>query len=476
MNRESLKSFVQNGKIIFDRNDENVLSKRDVFNLAHAFGLWLKEKLARNETNISVAVGTDVSEISEEIKDVFLKSFTNDGFLVFDAQRTFLPALFRMTIHQNVTGCVFVSVSDKDSTKISFEFLTRLGCICDDELYEIIDMLTYSNKKIDLIVPDFRLDSNLKHFAELTRQRICQRINSTDFSRPLRSLKFVIDTNEGIGSFVVDKILLPLGAEVVEVKGSDAVVKHCRNVCANAGIIFDYNLKNITIVSKEYGLLTREAFTSLIVQLLETGENEEITVLTNYKVSSKTIDSCSTKSKCNFEIDLNENSDLIKRQKYLNENGVNCPLSVMDRGYCCFAENYFLPDPVFTLFKLIMKIVSLKEDGKKLDYLLAPFYQSSGEWKMKNNSFDKKGYASTVLTALEGHFLKDSRWETTADDRSVHCKADEFDFEILNDNDEFLTLKINAGSYKTVFKLLKEIKDFIQLFSSLNIDEIEGVF
>ncbi|MBQ7581155.1 MAG: hypothetical protein IJU39_07615 [Clostridia bacterium] len=475
MNRENLKAFIQDGKIVFDSASQNGLSKRDVFNVAHAFGLWLKDKMARDETNISISVGTDKSEICGKIKDVFLKSFSNDRFLVYDAQVTYLPALFLMTIRQNVTGCVFISLGDKDSTVVSIEFMTRLGKMGDKEVCEFIDNLTYSNKKIDLIVPEFSLDSNLKHFAEMTRQRICQRINATDFSRPLRGLKFVIDANDGLGSFVIDKILLPLGAEVVEVKGTDLVAKHCRNVSANAGIIFDYNLQTLSYVSRDYGLLSKEAFTFLVSQLVDTGEDEDITFLTNYKVSSRTVSYASKNKKCTFEVNSAEN-DLIERQRFLNENGVSCPAAIYSDGRCCFSENYYLSDPVYTLFRLIMKIISLKEDGKRIDDLVSPFFQNSGEWLIKNDSFDKAGYARTVLTAFEGRCLREDRLKTEAGDGCVRCKGMDFDFEIVVENEEDLSVRINASATKTVNILLKEIYAFLKNFTSLNVDEIESVF
>ena len=475
MNKENLKNYVKDGKIIFDLNEENGLNKRDVFNLAHAFGLWLKEKMSRDETNISVAVGTDISDVCTEVRDVFLRSFTNAGFLVFDAQQTYLPAMFMMTIFQNVTGCVFIYSQSRDSGVICLEFLTRLGILSDDDLFEVIDMLTYSNKKIDIIVPDFRLDSNLKHFAETARQRICQRVNSTDYSRPLRSIKFVIDTNEGIGSYVVDKILLPLGAEVVEVKGTQLVAKHCRNVSANAGVIFDYSLQKMSIVSRKFGLLTKEATTYLLSQLIDVGENEEITVLTNCKVSSRCVSLANEKAKYKF-VTHDKNADLIALQKNLNDNGVECPISIFEGGRCCFRDNYFLADPVYTLFKLIMKIISLKEEGKTLDDIVRPFYQSNQEWKIKIESFDKPGYAKTVMTAFEGHCLKDSRFDTFADETAIRCRADDLSFEVKNDDDAYISVKINCEDYRKTYKILYEIYAFLISFLSLNLDEIESVF
>lgn len=476
MNKESLKAFVNDGRITFDFECEDGLSKRDIFNLSHAFGLWLKGKTARDESSISVAVGTDGSDVSETVKDVFLKSFTNDRFFVFDAQKTYFPALFRMTIMQNVTGCVFVSANEKDSKTVHLEFLTRLGKLTNDDLSEVIDMLTYSNKKIDLIVPDFKLDSNLRHFAEIARQRICQRVNSTDFSRPLRGLKFVVDTNDGIGSYVIDKILLPLGAEVVQVKGKELVAKHCKNVSANAGIVFDYNLQNITLVSRDFGILTKEAFTFVVSRLIEAGDNEDVTVLTNYKVSSKVKNLSNERFNCKFEVNTDEGFDLVQRQVYLNENGVNCPAAVYYDGRVYFSDNYYMNDPVYTLFKLVMKIISLKEEGKRLDDLIRPFYQKSGEWVIRNDSYDKAGYAQTVLTATEGHCLQDSRWDTRKENDRIICRSDEYSFEIENKNDEYFVLRINCDDPRLSYKLLKAIYNYLTKFLSLNFDEIESVF
>lgn len=475
MNRESFKNCVKNGKITLDPNDDNGFRERDFFNLAHAFGRWLKEKMSRDNESISVAVGTDNDDMSVKIKDVFLKSFTVDKFFIYDAQKTYIPALFKMTVHQNVIGCVYISRPGIKTPEICIEFITRLGVLTDKDIFDLIDCLTYSTRKTELIVPDFSLDSNLKHYAERARQNYCRNINSTDYQRPLRGFKFVVDTNNGMGSYVVDKILLPLGAEVVEVSGVEIVARQCRNVCANAGFVFDYNMQSLHVVSRKYGMLGKEALTYLLSQTVPAQEKEDVTILTDYFVTSKTKELSSQKFNCIFK-KISDDEDLITSQKNLIENGTNCPLAVYGGGKCSFSDNLFIPDAAFTLYMIILKIASLREDGITIDDFLEPFYTKSGKWKIKVTSHDKEGYAKTVMTAFEGHCLKDDRLDTTVTENSVICRFENFEFEVKIENFDYFAILIKCENAVRVNKILFWIYSFFKNFNSLNIDEIKNVF
>ena len=472
VNKENFKQLIVNDSIISESENSVVMSENDVFKLVSAFNEWLKNNVVREETNISVSVGTDASGISDETKVTVFKSLSYNKTEIFDCGKTFVPALFKSIANLNTTGAIYISSVSADSEKYKIEFITILGHLTRENLVEVVDLIDETEVDVSNIETECKSDSNLKFYAEMLRQRFCSHVNSTDYSRPLRGLKFVVYTGGGVSDFFIDKVILPLGAEVVEVKNSDLIYKECKNVSANIGIKFNYDANGFQLISNEFGELTKESLTALMSSLFD----EETTILTNFKITSKLKQYASEQYNVSFEYDEDEAYSLAKKQTLLIENGVNCSLAISEDGYCSFSDNNFLIDAVYAAYKLILKIISLRSEKKTIEDILFDFYNIENQWKIYVNSFDKEGYIRTILTAYEGFSLKNSVFKTIADETSVRNIAENYSVELRNENNEFLIVSIKTENKEIVYNLLETTYDFLEKFKSINLDEIKYVF
>lgn len=474
VNKETFKQLISNDSIVSENNSV-VMSESDVLRLVTAFNEWIKNNVVRETSEISVSVGTDASGICEEIKTTVFKALSSNKTEIYDCGKTYIPALYKSITNLNTTGAIYISAVSSQSDKFKIEFMTILGHLTNENLKEVIELIDESEINISDKDIECKMDNNLKLYAEILRQKFCSHVNATDYSRPLRGLKFVIYTDGGIGDFFIDKVLLPLGAEVVEVKNPDLIYRECKNVSANIGINFNYNADKIQIISKEFDELTKESFTALMSSLFDE-DNEETTILTNFKTTTKLNNFASEKYNVSFEYDDESFYSLTRNQILLNENGTNCSLAISEDGYCSFKENNFLIDAVYVAYKLILKVISLRAEDKIIEDLLSTFYNEENEWKIYVNSFDKEGYIRTILTAYEGFSLKNNAYETVADENSVRNIAENYSVELINKDNQFLLVSIKTDDKKLMYNLLKKMFEFLEKFKSINLDEIRYIY
>lgn len=475
MKKEKLKRLISSEGLIFFPIGEESVTVEELYSLTSAFCNKLKEKFSYDSSRISVAVGFDGRDFTENVITAIKKSAYDTGAFVYDCEKTFLSALFMTTVSMNVSGCIFVCLCEKKEKKIKIELMTRYGRLTVDEMVEIVDEMCISCNHAEETQYEYRKEDSLKFYSEFLRQEICKNANATDYSRPLRGVKFVLDTNGGIGNFIIDKVLLPLGAEVVEVRGEEMILKECRNVSANVGIIFDYDMEKIRIVSREFGVLPTEAFTSLVSQI-SCEENKECTIMTNYPVTGRMKKTVAKNNICDFICKDLTRYELVQEQKQLTEDGVNCVLSIGKGGFCSFKANNCVTDAAYVVALLSIKIISLRQIGKRIDDLIMPYYNVINEFKITINSFDKEGYANTVMTAFEGYCLKRDDWYTTVGEKTITNKTENYFFVITNDSNNYLKITLRCKEQSLTYNVLLEIYNYFKQFSSLIIDEIGMIF
>ena len=169
MNKENFKQLIVNDSIISESENSVVMSENDVFKLVSAFNEWLKNNVVREETNISVSVGTDASGISDETKVTVFKSLSYNKTEIFDCGKTFVPALFKSIANLNTTGAIYISSVSADSEKYKIEFkytMDKSVKKITHPNFNFFDNLNQSQKNIllGLFINELFFDSNFSEF------------------------------------------------------------------------------------------------------------------------------------------------------------------------------------------------------------------------------------------------------------------------------------------------------------------------
>ena len=195
------------------QNDPLYLSDETVERITCGFVEWLR-KNRTEDTPVSVAVGRDTRISSSRIKDSVISALVKMGVTVYDCDYSSTPAMFMTTVNLDCTGSIEVTASHHPYDKNGLKFFTRLGGLSGDDIKEILlfaqeNQFIYAEKFGTVTEYD-----HMKIYAESLRKMICDGVNATDYSRPLRGFKIVVDAGNGIGGFYATKVLAPLGADV----------------------------------------------------------------------------------------------------------------------------------------------------------------------------------------------------------------------------------------------------------------------
>ena len=74
---------------------------------------------------------------------------------------------------------------------------------------------------------------------------------------------------------------------------------------------------------------------------------------------------------------------MINKALELNARGVDCPLAIETSGHAAMRDNYFLDDGAYLVTQIIIKMASLRKEGKDLHDLLAPLKEPAEELEIR---------------------------------------------------------------------------------------------
>ncbi len=416
------------------RDDSVYLSDEIVERITCGFVEWIK-KNRRDEAEVTVAVGHDTRISSPRIKERVSEALVKMGVNVIDCGYSSTPAMFMTTVNLDCTGAIEVTASHHPYDKNGLKFFTRLGGLDGKDIEQILyyaqeNQFIYAEKFGKVTVFD-----HMKIYAENLRKMICDGINATDYSRPLRGFKIVVDAGNGIGGFYANKVLAPLGADV---RGSqfldfdgmfpnhipnpedakamksikDAVVKNE----ADLGVIFDTDVDRAACVDADGTEICGNRLVAL-ASAIALENNEGGTIVT---------DSVTSDSLTEFiENDLGGKHiafkrgyrNVIDKQIELNHSAVNCPLAIETSGHAAFRDNYYLDDGAYLITKIIIKMALLAKEEKNLADLIDRLKEPKETLSMRFNIIesDFRNCGNELLEVLnvsasscDGWLVKDS--------------------------------------------------------------------
>lgn len=109
---------------------------------------------------------------------------------------------------------------------------------------------------------------------------------------------------------------------------------------------------------------------------------------------------------------------MINEALRLNKEGINCPLAIETSGHAAMRENHFLDDGAYLVTKILIKMASLRKEGKELEDLLAPLREpaEADEVRLPISDPEFRACGEALIQALE-EYAKEQNWNIAPDNR-----------------------------------------------------------
>ena len=110
--------------------------------------------------------------------------------------------------------------------------------------------------------------------------------------------------------------------------------------------------------------------------------------------------------------------NVINEALRLNQEGVDCPLAIETSGHAAMRENHFLDDGAYLVTKILIKMASLRKEGKDLTSLLAPLREpvEAAEVRLPITEENFRACGEALIAALEA-YAQEQNWAIAPDNR-----------------------------------------------------------
>ena len=474
------------------------LSDEVVSQITYGFAIWLSQKINKSFSELLVSVGHDSRLSAQRIKKCVINTLTELGIDVFDCGLSSTPAMFMTTVDLKCSGAVQITASHHPSDRNGLKFFTRAGGLESENIDEILELAQNENFVALTGQGDVDTVDYMNTYAANLREMICREVNDTDYFRPLRGYKIVVDAGNGVGGFYATKVLEPLGADIsgsqfLEPDGTfpnhvpnpenkeamDSISAAVIKFDADFGVIFDTDVDRAGCVGKGGLEINRNRLVALAAAI--TLENNEGAMIVTDSITS---DGLTAFIKANGGRHLRYKrgyKNVIDKQIELTEKGVNCPLAIETSGHASFSENYFLDDGAYLITKLIIKMALLGKQNKRLEDLIANLKEplEEKEVRFKISAEDFKTYGEEVIEKVESLAAGHDGWRAAKENyEGVRISTDAENgsgwFLLrLSVHDPVIVLNAESeerGGIKVMFEALLNI---VKNFEKLNLTDLK---
>lgn len=388
------------------------LSVQDTKKIAAAFGIWLKDRLRKDD--ITVCVGRDSRLTGEELSKGVMAGLYQIGAKIYDFGVASTPSMFMAILDEKLEcdGAIMLTASHLPKDRNGMKFFTKDGGTdkvhvrdilataqnleLGDDLYYIVEkndfLSTYSNNLVKLIQ------------------------DKTNSKTPFAGTKIIVDAGNGVGGFFAHKILKPLGADIsgsvfLEPDGNfpnhipnpelDDVMEGFKKTVlkekADLGIIFDTDVDRAAIVDGNGMEINRNRLVALMSAIV-IEENPGTTVVTDSITSTGLTEFIENLGGKHLRFKRGY-KNVINESLRLNQDGTNSALAIETSGHCALAENYFLDDGAYMIVKILIKFAKLNSKKKNISDLIKKLKEPkvSGEMRVEITDDDFMVYGKQVL-------------------------------------------------------------------------------
>ena len=467
------------------------LTPEAVRSIASAFAAYLQAKL--HKTSLRVALGRD-SRLTGET----LLSAAAEGILALGADATDFglastPSMFMCTVAEGYgyDGSIMLTASHLPKNRNGMKFFTADGGLEKGDIAEILRLAqeggfqTGARGRLDRT--DF-----LSVYAEGLVKIIRERVHASDYAHPLAGFHIVVDAGNGAGGFYVDKVLVPLGADVsgsqfLEPDGNfpnhipnpeDKTAMDALQACvernhADLGIIFDTDVDRAGAVADTGLEINRNRLIALIAAVV-LGEHPGTTIVTDSITSSGLSDFIREKGGVHHRFKRGYRN-VINESIRLNGMGQDSQLAIETSGHGALKENYFLDDGAYLVTKLLIKMAQLKKENHTLlsliDTLAEPAESAEVRMNLAPDGF--ADYGNGILKDLAA-YAAERDWQVAKENYEgmrISFPAGEGDGWFLlrmSLHDPLMPLNIESNTPGGVKQIAEKVYAFLQRYDRLD--------
>lgn len=481
-----------------DGSNPLFLNNERVERITLGFTVWLSKNINKNIVDLTVSVGHDPRVSSLRIKNTVIATLSGLGAAVIDCGLSSTPAMFMTTVDLKCDGAIQITASHHPSDRNGIKFFTRVGGLESDHIDEVLDYAQTSEVPAAESVGNIEKADYMNTYAAALREIICREVNDTDYLRPLRGYKIVVDAGNGAGGFYATKVLEPLGADIggscyLEPDGTfpnhipnpenkqamESIRKAVTDNDADLGIIFDTDVDRAGCVGRGGLEINRNRLIALAAAIV-LEDNEGATVVTD----SITSDGLTEFIKTNGGVHLRYKrgyKNVIDKQMELTENGVNCPLAIETSGHAAFRNNYFLDDGAYLVTRIVIKMAVLGKQGKNLESLVEnlriPLEEQ--EVRLAIQAEDYKAFGDYVVGELASLAKEREGWTPAPENyEGIRVSTDKNNGDgwflaRLSVHDPVIVINTESDSPGGTALMLKNLLCFFKQYSCLDIRELE---
>ena len=378
-----------------------------------AFASFIEKKKGIIIKDQIIAVGHDSRISSPRLADIFINGLVSVGAHVYNCGLCSTPAMSMAPKILSCTSSVEITASHHPKEFNGFKFFTINGGL---KSLDIIDILSIARKsyfpKSDS-VGTVRNVNLMQKYTGILKNIIKKEL---DFSSPLSGIHVVVDASNGAGGFFANDVLKPLGADI---SGSDLLnpdgnfsthspnpekqdsINHIQKITldnnADLGIIFDADVDRCFFVDNEGIPITKNRLIALVSKMV-ISEHPNSVIVTD-SVTSDNLKHFIEKIGGHQFRERRGYQNVISSAKDLNLESKICFLAIETSGHAAFEENEFKDDGAYLAVKMIINMVKLKKQGKKLSEEICDFKDSVESKEIRFDMDDEEqinGFLDTI--------------------------------------------------------------------------------
>lgn len=479
------------------------LTEDVVRTLGKAFALWLSEQVQKDISSLRIGVGMDSRLSGPKLKEALVSGIMELGSQVFDCGLASTPAMFMTTVTEGYEydGAVMITASHLPFNRNGLKFFTKDGGLEKEDITNLLE-IAQEGKFPKLSSPGKRTEVDfISVYAQGLVDKIRREVNHpTHPMEPLKGFKIVVDAGNGAGGFYVDKVLIPLGADVegsqyLEPDGTfpnhipnpedkeamEAIVRAVKDNKADFGIIFDADVDRAGAVDRNGNPINRNRLIAMVSAIvLEKWPNttivtDSITSTGLKKFIEEKLGGIHHRFKRGYKNVINE---AIR----LNEIGQECHLAIETSGHGALKENYFLDDGAYLVTTILIKMARMKiESGESIESLIKDLEEpvEAKEFRMDLKVDNFAEYGNALLKDLEKYAEKAEGWNIAPDNyegiRVSFGKNDGDGWFLLRMSlhDPLMPLNIESDSVGGVKIIASKILSFLEKYEGLDVSSIK---
>lgn len=464
--------------------------------MAAGYLLWLSEKTGKPASELTVAVGHDSRISADRIQKAVVDAMLSAGVRVLVCGLASTPSMFMITVDWGCDGSVQITASHHPYYRNGLKFFTKDGGLDGSDIDAILAYAA-ENRAPAYGKGVAEMVDYMSRYSEILREKIKEGVQAEDYDHPLAGFHIVVDAGNGAGGFYATDVLAPLGADIsgsqfLEPDGmfpnhipnpenAAAMESVCRATVrakADLGVIFDTDVDRGGAVDSRGDEINRNRLVALASAIALEG-NEGGTIVTDSITSSglkeyieKTLGGCHHRFKRGYRNVINE-------ALRLNAEGVNCPLAIETSGHAALRENYFLDDGAYLVTKIIIKLATLRREGKDLEMMLADLREpvEATELRMPIEAADFRACGQAVIDGLET-WARDHGWQIAPDNREGirvsfgEGEGDGWFLLRLSVHDPIMPLNIESDTHGGVRTIASRLYEYLQTCRGVDISPV----